>query len=82
LLQETSPGHKLHCKFGNLTISADKAVPLEDGVGLCSPSTQKFGPYKPLAVLILPVVGVEPLKIATHCFVPPGMRADPHPSGS
>jgi two-component system, sensor histidine kinase PdtaS len=27
-LQETSPGHKLHCKFGNLMISADKAVPL------------------------------------------------------
>ena len=27
-LQETSPGHKLHCKFGNLMISADKAIPL------------------------------------------------------
>ena len=27
-LQETSPGHNLHCKFGNLMISADKAVPL------------------------------------------------------
>src|SRR5258708_21616600 len=27
-LQETSPGHKLHCKFGNLMISPDKAVPL------------------------------------------------------
>jgi two-component system, sensor histidine kinase PdtaS len=27
-LQETSAGHKLHCKFGNLMISADKAVPL------------------------------------------------------
>ena len=27
-LQETSPGHKLHFKFGNLMISADKAIPL------------------------------------------------------
>ena len=27
-LQETSPGHKLRCKFGNLMISADKAIPL------------------------------------------------------
>jgi two-component sensor histidine kinase len=27
-LQETSPGHKLHCKFGNLMVSADKAIPL------------------------------------------------------
>src|SRR3979409_2200647 len=27
-LQETSPGHKLHCKFGNLMISADQAIPL------------------------------------------------------
>src|SRR6202790_3216758 len=27
-LQETSPGHKLHCNFGNLMISADKAIPL------------------------------------------------------
>src|SRR3984893_194495 len=27
-LQETSPGHKLHCKFGGLMISADKAIPL------------------------------------------------------
>src|ERR1700716_293646 len=27
-LQETSPDHKLHCKFGNLMISADKAIPL------------------------------------------------------
>src|SRR6202521_3489715 len=27
-LQETSPGHKLHCKFGSLMISADNAIPL------------------------------------------------------
>jgi two-component sensor histidine kinase len=27
-LQETSPGHKLHCKFSSLMISADKAIPL------------------------------------------------------
>jgi len=27
-LQETSPEHKLHCKFGSLVISADKAIPL------------------------------------------------------
>ena len=27
-LQETSPGDNLHCKFGNLMMSADKAVPL------------------------------------------------------
>src|ERR1700692_1942741 len=27
-LQETSPGHQLHCKFGNLMIPADKAIPL------------------------------------------------------
>src|ERR1700731_182110 len=27
-LQETSPEHKLHCKFSSLVISADKAIPL------------------------------------------------------
>ena len=27
-LQETSPGHRVSCKFGHLMISADKAIPL------------------------------------------------------
>jgi two-component system, sensor histidine kinase PdtaS len=27
-LQETSPEHKLHCKFSSLVITADKAIPL------------------------------------------------------